>query len=74
MNNFEDEFKYRIQPTETHKTIVQEFEAYLKENEKWQTKSFDAAGKRARAHLKNIHNLLIVRRNEIQETRNELSK
>lgn len=49
----------------THEQLVEAFEAYLAENEKFEEKGFKAAAARARKQLSLIAKLCKVRRAEI---------
>jgi len=55
---------------ETTNQLKEQFEAFLKENEKFE-KGNAAAGTRARKALGELAKLAKVRRNEITETKNE---
>jgi hypothetical protein len=54
----------------THEAIVNAFNTYLKENEKFEGKGVAAAGTRARASLGDLAKLAKLRRAEIQATKN----
>ena len=54
----------------THDTIVAQFEQYISENEKFNEKQNKAAGTRARKALMEITKLCKDRRKEIQEAKN----
>lgn len=54
----------------THETIVAQFEQYISENEKFNEKQNKAAGTRARKALMEITKLCKDRRKEIQEAKN----
>ena len=56
----------------THEQIVVEYEAYLKENEAFETKGVKAAAGRARKALGNLGKLTKTRRAEIQEKKNSM--
>ena len=58
-------FEYCVQPTEVHNEFMEEFRAYVQENEKFMKKFNASAGKRARKHLLNIFHLARARRKEI---------
>ena len=53
----------------THDQIVEQYEAYLAENEKFEEKGNAAAGTRARKALGEMAKLAKVRRGEIQDTK-----
>lgn len=61
---------YTIKPTDTHEKIVQLFNAYMKENERWQRKGYAAAGVRARKSLMAMKKLIGVRRQEMLHIEN----
>jgi hypothetical protein len=54
----------------THDTIVAQFEQYISENDKFNEKQNKAAGTRARKALMEITRLCKDRRKEIQEAKN----
>ncbi|MCR4676407.1 MAG: hypothetical protein K5634_04160 [Sphaerochaetaceae bacterium] len=56
----------------THEEIVQLFETYVAENQKFTEKNVKAAAARARKALAEISKLAKVRRSEIQETKNNM--
>jgi hypothetical protein len=56
---------YMIKPTDTHLQIVELFNAYMKENERWQRKGYMAAGLRARKSLMAMKKLIGLRRHEM---------
>jgi len=58
--------------TETHLKIKAQFEAYLDENEKFETKGVKASAARARKALGELGKLVKERRKEIQEKKNAL--
>jgi hypothetical protein len=55
----------------THEQIIEQYEAYLAENEKFEEKGVAAAGTRARKALGEIGKLAKERRKEIIELRNQ---
>ena len=55
-----------------HEEIVQNFEAYLKESESFESKNVKAAAARARKALGNLGKLAKGRRKEIQDRKNTL--
>lgn len=55
--------------TDTHNQIVDNFNAYIEENEKFADKGNKAAGTRARKALLEIKKLCATRRKEIIEQR-----
>lgn len=57
-----------------HEQIIAEYEAYLAETEKFETKGVQAAAARARKALGNIGKLAKARRAEIQETKNAIAE
>jgi hypothetical protein len=61
---------YAIKPTDTHLQIVELFNAYMKENERWQRKGYAAAGVRARKSLMAIKKLIGIRRQEMLDIDN----
>lgn len=61
---------YMIKPTDTHLQIVELFNAYMKENERWQRKGYAAAGIRARKSLMAMKKLIGVRRQEMLDIEN----
>jgi hypothetical protein len=65
------EFKYKIQPSDTHEELLREMTAYYKENEKWLTKRNVSASIRARKHLMRAYTLCRERRIEIIEERKD---
>ena len=54
----------------THDSIVEQYEAYIKESEAFETKGVKAAAARARKALGEIGKLAKERRKEIQEKKN----
>ncbi len=56
----------------THEQLVQLFEAYVSENQKFTEKGVKASASRARKALADISKLTKVRRSEIQETKNNM--
>ena len=58
--------------TETHLALKVEFETYLEENEKFETKGVKASSARARKALANLTKLAKTRRAEIQDKRNSM--
>lgn len=56
----------------THDQIVEQFEAYLAENEKFEEKGVKAASARARKALGELAKLGKARRAEIQEKKNNM--
>jgi|TARA_B100001013_G_scaffold100087_3_gene56462 hypothetical protein len=58
--------------SETHQQITQAVEAYVKENEAFETKGIKAAAARARKALGNLGKLSKARRKEIQEKKNSM--
>lgn len=54
----------------SHEQIVAAYEAYLKENEAFETKGVKAAATRARKALGDLGKLTKARRAEIQEKKN----
>lgn len=58
-------FKYKIRPTETHKQIIEQFEIYLMENEKYMKKKNKEAARRARKALLKMFHLVRARRMEM---------
>lgn len=58
--------------SETHTKIIEMFEEYLAENEKFEEKGVKAAAARSRKALGELGKLAKVRRAEIQEKKNEL--
>ena len=54
----------------SHEQIVEQYEAYLKEHEAFETKGVKAAAARARKALGEIGKLAKERRKEIQEKKN----
>jgi len=58
--------------TETHLQIKAQFEEYLAENEKFETKGVKASAARARKALGELGKLAKTRRAEIQEKKNSL--
>lgn len=56
----------------THEQIVQQYEAYLAENAKFEEKGVKAASTRARKALGELGKLSKARRAEIQEKKNEM--
>ncbi len=54
----------------SHDTIINLFETYQEENEKFITKHNKAAGTRARKALAEISKLCRIRRGEIQDAKN----
>ena len=58
--------------SETHLQIKAQFEAYLEENEKFETKGVKAASARARKALGELGKLAKTRRAEIQDKKNSM--
>jgi hypothetical protein len=56
----------------SHEQIVEQYEAYLKEHEAFETKGVKAAATRARKALGEIGKLTKARRAEIQEKKNAM--
>jgi len=56
----------------THEQIVEQYEAYLKESEAFETKGVKAAAARARKALGEMGKLSKERRKEIQEKKNAM--
>ena len=56
----------------SHEQIVEQYEAYLKEHEAFETKGVKAAATRARKALGEIGKLTKARRAEIQEKKNSM--
>lgn len=56
----------------THEQIVEQYEAYLSEHDKFETKGVKAASARARKALGEIGKLAKIRRKEIQDKKNTL--
>ena len=56
----------------THDQISSAYEAYLTENESFETKNIKAAAARARKALGDLQKLAKIRRAEIQEKKNNL--
>jgi N-glycosylase/DNA lyase len=56
----------------THEQIVEQYEAYLAENAKFEEKGVKAASTRARKALGELGKLAKTRRAEIQEKKNEM--
>lgn len=56
----------------THEQIIEQFEAYLAENEKFEEKGVKAASARARKALGELAKLGKARRAEIQEKKNNM--
>lgn len=56
----------------THEHLVELFESYVMENQKFAEKGVKAAAARARKALAEISKLTKVRRSEIQETKNNM--
>lgn len=56
----------------THDQIVEQFEAYLAENQKFEEKGVKAASARARKALGELAKLGKARRAEIQEKKNNM--
>ena len=56
----------------THEQLVELFETYVAENQKFTEKGVKAAATRARKALADISKLTKVRRAEIQETKNKM--
>ena len=54
----------------THDSIVEQYEAYIKESEAFETKGVKAAAARARKALGEMGKLAKTRRAEIQEKKN----
>lgn len=57
---------------DVHSHIVEQFEAYLKESEAFETKGVKAAAARARKALGELSKLAKARRAEIQEKKNAM--
>ena len=55
--------------TATHDTLVNLFETYVSESEKFETKGVKASGTRARKALAELTKFAKERRKEIQETK-----
>ena len=55
-----------------HEQIIEQYEAYLKENEAFETKGVKAAAARARKALGEIGKLTKERRKEIQDKKNNM--
>lgn len=55
-----------------HEQIIQQYEAYLKESEAFETKGVKAAATRARKALGDLGKLAKSRRAEIQEKKNNM--
>jgi len=56
----------------THDSIVEQYEAYIKESEAFETKGVKAAAARARKALGEMGKLAKTRRAEIQEKKNSM--
>tara|TARA_Y100000389_G_C17309366_1_gene437161 strand:+ start:686 stop:862 length:177 start_codon:yes stop_codon:yes gene_type:complete len=56
----------------THDSIVEQYEAYIKESEAFDTKGVKAAAARARKALGEMGKLAKERRKEIQEKKNSM--
>ena len=56
----------------THEQIIEQYEAYLAENAKFEEKGVKAASTRARKALGELGKLAKTRRAEIQEKKNEM--
>jgi len=56
-----------------HDSLVEQFQVYLAENEKFETKGVKASAARARKALAEISKLCKERRKEIQEAKNALN-
>ncbi|MDD4082654.1 MAG: hypothetical protein WC162_02300 [Sphaerochaetaceae bacterium] len=56
-----------------HDNLVEQFQVYLAENEKFETKGVKASAARARKALAEISKLCKERRKEIQEAKNALN-
>jgi len=56
----------------THDSIVEQYEAYIKESEAFETKGVKAAAARARKALGEMGKLAKERRKEIQEKKNSM--
>ena len=56
----------------THDSIVEHYEAYIKESEAFETKGVKAAAARARKALGEMGKLAKERRKEIQEKKNSM--
>lgn len=56
----------------THEQIVEQYEAYLKESEAFETKGVKAAAARARKALGEMGKLSKERRKEIQDKKNAM--
>ncbi len=57
----------------THEQLVELFEAYVAENQKFTEKGVKAAATRARKALAEISKLTKVRRSEIQDAKNKMN-
>ena len=57
----------------THEQLVELFEAYVAENQKFTEKGVKAAATRARKALAEISKLTKVRRAEIQDAKNKMN-
>lgn len=55
-----------------HEQIVEQYETYLKEHETFETKGVKAAAPRARKALGELGKLTKLRRNEIQDKKNNM--
>lgn len=58
----------------THAKIVEQFNAYIAENEKYEGKGVKASAARARKALGELGKLAKTRRAEIQESKNAAAK
>jgi hypothetical protein len=56
----------------THDSIVEQYEAYIKESEAFETKGVKAAAARARKALGEMGKLAKTRRAEIQDKKNSM--
>lgn len=59
---------------DTHESLVQLFETYVRENQKFTENGVKAAGSRARKALMEITKLAKTRRAEITEIKNAMTK
>lgn len=59
---------------DTHESLVQLFETYVRENQKFTENGVKAAGSRARKALMEITKLAKTRRAEITEIKNAMAK
>ena len=69
--NYIASYKEIIQMT-THEQIVEQFESYISESEKFEEKGVKAAATRARKALGEMSKLAKTRRAEIQEKKNQM--